>query len=227
MIDESKRKRKFVSKKKPLQENTQWDGVFFINEIEGKLQGGMIRRRGNFRCNCGNVFQSFIHSMKRSRNHSCGCVRKEAARKSTTKHGLTSTGEAAAWKSMVNRCHNPKNSQYHNYGARGIAVCDRWRYSLDNFIEDMGKKPSPHLSLDRLENSKGYYKENCAWRTDTEQQRNTRWNRNITYKGVTKCMAEWCEILGLTYHTLKHRLDRGWDVEAALFTEKKHYTWIM
>lgn len=78
------------------------------------------------------------------------------------------------WKGMIGRCHNPNHSNYNNYGGRGIKVSDRWFTSIRYFIEDMGDKPSSKHSIERIDNNKGYYKDNCRWATSVEQSRNKR-----------------------------------------------------
>lgn len=121
------------------------------------------------------------------------------------------------WYDMNQRCTNPKCASYKNYGARGIKVCAEWRESFDAFLRDMGYRPEG-LTLDRLDNSDGYHKENCAWRTMKEQLRNTRRNTLLTLNGVTHCLAEWVEVTGIPRKQLSNRLRRGWSVERALTT---------
>lgn len=119
-----------------------------------------------------------------------------------------------AWDSMLQRCTNENQKHYNNYGGRGIGVCDRWLL-FKNFIEDMGLRPFG-LSLDRIDNSKGYYKENCRWADKKTQQRNMRTNHLITFQGQTKTLAEWAEIKKMGYSTLQTRLWRGWTIERAM-----------
>lgn len=97
------------------------------------------------------------------------------------KHPLYNT-----WRKMKARCYNPKEINYHNYGAKGITVCDAWKASFVSFLSDMGEKPTPSHTLDRIENNKGYYKENCRWATPSEQNYNQamRPNRKGRHSGV-------------------------------------------
>lgn len=102
------------------------------------------------------------------------------------KHGLNKVSEFRIWQGMIRRCYDSNNSAYHYYGGRGITVCPEWRDSYENFIEDMGPRPSPDLSLDRIDNEKGYSKENCRWATGEQQalNRSKRKNTASQYRGV-------------------------------------------
>ena len=116
---------------------------------------------------------------------------------------------------MLHRCYNPKDPRYSSYGGRGISVCERW-YKLINFVADMGERPVD-TTLDRVDNSGGYNKDNCRWATGKEQQRNMRNNVLLTYNGVSKTLPQWAEELGINISTLSKRLGRGgWPVEEAL-----------
>jgi len=96
------------------------------------------------------------------------------------KHGLTNTSEFKAWSSMKERCLCKTNKAYKNYGERGISICKEWVDSFENFLKDMGKKPSREYSLDRINNNKSYTPENCRWATNTQQNRNKRTTTNIS-----------------------------------------------
>ena len=118
---------------------------------------------------------------------SCGCYQKEVVKKTMTTHGYNSNGvissEYKSWHSMLQRITNPKNDEYQNYGGRGLTVCEEWK-KFENFIKDMGNKPTPNHSIDRIDNAKGYYKENCKWSTKFEQAQNkqvTKRNTNGWY----------------------------------------------
>lgn len=123
--------------------------------------------------------------------------------------------EYTIWGEMKARCLN-KNRE--NYGGRGITVCSRW-LRFEEFIKDMGTRPSKNHSIDRIDNDKGYFKENCKWATWKEQSRNKRNNVNITYQGKTQCLPDWAEELGISKSTLQSRINRSnWPIERAFTT---------
>lgn len=146
---------------------------------------------------------------------------------------FTYSVERAAWRNMIHRCTQPKNKAYSNYGGRGISVCDAWLNSFDAFLRDVGPKPSPELSLDRLDNDKGYEPGNCAWRTRAEQQANRRsrsgvaiYNRKgglrvLTHNGVTLRPTEWAEITGLSTTTIHQRIREGLPPDEVLSKERR------
>lgn len=125
------------------------------------------------------------------------------------------------WSDMKHRCSNKNNHAYKDYGQRGIGVCDRWLNSYESFIEDMGLKPDKH-TLDRIDVNSGYGPDNCRWATYKTQARNTRANRLVTFRGITKTLVAWAEDLNIPRTTLSNRLIRfGWSVEKALTTPTK------
>ncbi len=139
-----------------------------------------------------------------------------------SKHGHTSrvdgaSPEYSAWAHMIQRCINPACDEFKNYGARGIGVDAHWR-EFPQFLADMGRRPSPRHSIERIDNNQGYSKENCKWATMAEQARNTRRNRPITFQGRTQLMIDWVAELGKPKSTLTMRLRRGWSVERAFTT---------
>jgi hypothetical protein len=117
---------------------------------------------------------------------------------------------------MVARCLNPGNASFKSYGAVGITVCERWLNSFENFLADMGPRPSKDHSIDRIKRELGYAPGNCRWATRVEQNRNKINNRLITYNGETLTHAEWSYRLGLHPDTVGQRLRNGWTVERAL-----------
>lgn len=176
-------------------------------------------------CDCGVRRIVFGFSLRSGATRSCGCLGAELTVQRQMKHGDGRRGakipEYTAWEDMIDRCHNPNCRNYRYYGARGISVCDRWRSSYENFLSDMGRRPSPQHSIDRKNVNDNYEPLNCRWATRKEQSRNTRANRLLTYGGETHCLAEWAELVGIVTTTLKKRLDSGWTMEQALTTPVK------
>jgi hypothetical protein len=114
------------------------------------------------------------------------------------------------WAHILGRCNNPTDRDYKNYGGRGISVCQRW-HSFENFLADMGE-PSPHLTIERIDNNKGYYKSNCLWATHAEQHRNTR--RTIIIDGL--CLKDYCAKHHLPYEGMQARIRRGMSPQEAV-----------
>jgi hypothetical protein len=139
-------------------------------------------------------------------------------------HGLTRKGRRApehyVWHGMIDRCTRENHPAWCNYGGRGILVCERWRH-FRFFLEDMGRRPSPNHTLDRIDNSKGYGPGNCRWATRLEQHRNERRNVNLTFLGRTQCVAAWAEEVGLHRNTILRRIKRGWSIEDAISKANK------
>lgn len=136
------------------------------------------------------------------------------------KHGEnTSSKEYSAWSSLRRRCGGKtRDSDKKYYKHKGIKVCDRWRDYL-NFLEDMGRAPSDKHSLDRIDNSKGYSKENCRWATHLQQMQNTDANNYVSYNGKTQSVAAWARELKIAYWVLSDRVGKlGWSVEKAFMT---------
>lgn len=200
-------------------------GELAIGFIYGRLELIKFIERKNrddfylCRCECGNEKIIRLNSLKSGNTVSCGCFHKQQASESNKTHGLTKTKTYRTWYSMKQRCFNINDTRYSDYGGRGITVCDRWKESFENFLEDMGKCPSRQHSIDRIDNDKGYYPENCRWATLKEQSRNKRVNRLIEYKGKTQCLTAWAEELNIKRETLSRRLNQlKWSVEKAFTT---------
>lgn len=121
-----------------------------------------------------------------------------------------------AYRAMILRCHDPNNSYYYNYGARGITVCEKWRRSIYDFLSDMGEPPSLYHSLDRIDNNGNYEPSNCRWANWSEQSRNRRSNREITLNGETMCLQDWSKRLGVPISTISRRLSKGLPLEVVL-----------
>lgn len=171
-------------------------------------------------CDCGKYKEIVGSKLKTGNTKSCGCLKTERLKKFNTKHKSSNLKIYRVWRAMKERCYNPKNKRYKNYGERGIKVCDEWldkENGSSNFISwalENGYKKG--LSIDRINVNGNYEPLNCRWITMKEQGRNTTKNRIITYKGESKCLTEWSEITGINISTLSWRLHKGWNVERIL-----------
>jgi hypothetical protein len=168
------------------------------------------------RCRCG--LEKPVTSSNLISGYSTKCTR--CAR---TRHGLSESPEWCAWKAMLSRCScdGGNDDRRRRYAGRGITVCERWR-TFENFLEDMGPKPSPTHSIDRIDNNGNYEPGNCRWATPKQQSRNTCANHLVTCNGRTMCLAEWSEETGIGFVTLYCRLVRhGWSPERAMTTPVK------
>ncbi len=167
-------------------------------------------------CDCGNITYTqkwdLLRKDKRQKK-SCGCLTYSNPLRNKHKH------EYISWQHLKDRCNNENNHAWKDYGGRGITVCDAWKDSFTAFFEDMGTKPSPKHSIDRIDVDKGYYKENCRWTTMKVQQNNKSNNALIEYNGKTQSLSLWCEELNLVYQTIYGQLSRGYTVEQA-FTKQ-------
>ena len=178
--------------------------VTVIKRVGTEKHGGII---WNCSCSCGNSFNVVGDSLKRGLTKSCGCYRKENTSKMSKKHGLKKHPLYNLWVGIRARCNNQKHKSYKNYGGRGIKICERWN-NFESFISDMGDRPSPEHSIDRINNNGDYCPENCKWSTQKEQGRNMRKNVIINYNGKDYCISALAEHLGLKVGTLRYRLQK-------------------
>lgn len=167
-------------------------------------------------CDCGNKTVQAGISLRNGVVVSCGCYHAEVTAKINYKHGHSQKGIYRTYREMVKRCTNPAHIDWHNYGGRGIKVCQRWLDGLANFIQDMEPTWKEGLSIERRDNSGDYSLENCYWATQKQQNNNKRDNRLVEYNGRTQTMTQWAEERGMSCQALKSRLDKGWSVEEAL-----------
>lgn len=124
-------------------------------------------------------------------------------------HGLSRTADYRVWTGMKSRCNNPNHQHYESYGGRGIKVCDSWQHSYTAFLRDMGPRP-PGMTIERVDNDKGYSIENCIWADRRTQQSNRRMKRLLTVGEETCNLTEWSRRTGISFQTLKARMDAGW-----------------
>lgn len=163
-------------------------------------------------CQCGSVVSVRVGSLSSGHTRSCGCLHKESAAKqaiaigkANTRHGMTHTVEYDTWHGIRLRCQCQTQPAYPNYGGRGVKVCERWQV-FENFLEDMGPRPSSKHSIDRIDTNGDYCPENCRWATWKEQQRNRSNNVKFLYEGQMRTIAELAEIAGIPMYRLWCRL---------------------
>lgn len=169
------------------------------------------------RCDCG-VEKFFMGPALRSNNvASCGCIMQElrATGGANKKHGASHSQEYLTWSRMISRCTHSYDISYPLYGGRGISISARW-HKFENFLHDMGYKPSPDHSLDRIDSNGNYEAANCRWATSKQQARNRTNNATILYLGIAYCRTELAEKFGINACTLSDRLKRGWPIDLAL-----------
>ena len=178
---------------------------------------GKQRRKFLCKCDCGTEKEIKLTHLLNAKTASCGCLQREAIKKiggwnKTT--GLSTSRTYDIWSGMRSRCDNPKNHAYHLYGAKGINYCKKWS-SFEGFLEDMGESPSG-LTLDRVDGTRGYCKENCRWADWYTQANNKCNNRIINYKGVDYTLAQLSRKVKMKKETLQARLRRGWSIEESV-----------
>lgn len=199
----------------PAQTGQRFGRLTFIRKDIARNGRAMWR----LKCDCGKEIVARASHVKAHETKSCGCFSIESSRIRAKKHGHAwpHSPEYNSWHQAKMRCRNPKDPNYVRYGGRGITFCKRWE-SFENFLADMGLKPSPEYSIERIDNSKGYEPDNCKWASSTEQANNRRSNRVITFNGRSKTLAQWARHTGIRWGVLWRRLDLGWSVGKTLFT---------
>ena len=165
-----------------------------------------------FVCDCGNKKSAAGWAVHGGKIKSCGCLRKDVLSLPRT-HGESKRGmhsfEYKCWREMIHRCNSKDPHKVKHYSGRGITVCERWK-KYSNFLEDMGRAPGEGYSVDRKDNDKGYFKENCRWATWIEQARNKRNSVKISYNGKKMGPDELSEIIMIPACTIRYRKQRKW-----------------
>lgn len=175
------------------------------------------------KCECGNNIIVERHNLTSGNSKSCGCYNHDKIMERCYKHNGCKEKLYCVYRGMLQRCNCKSHKYYKNYGGRGIKVCDEWKdyTSFRKWSINNGYKIG--LSIDRIDNNKGYSPDNCRWTTPTIQARNTRRSRFIEFNGEKLTMIEWSERTGVPSGTLWLRLKNGWDVDRALSTPVNKY----
>lgn len=177
------------------------------------------------KCDCGKTTIVSTSNLKAGRIKSCGCFKLDKLIELSTTHNQRHTFLYEVWKAIRQRCNNPKHASYHNYGGRGIAVCDEWNKSFQAFYDwsyangystENQKDEKLKLTIDRINNDGNYEPSNCRWVDRKTQSRNMRTTKFITFKGQTKSVSEWCELYGINRNSFDVRIKGGWSIEDAL-----------
>lgn len=175
-----------------------------------------------FRCDCGAELVARTGNVRNGSTQSCGCLLERVAGMHTLSHGMKGSPEYDIWCGMKQRCGYEKHEHFAEYGGRGIKICERWLHSFENFLADMGRRPSTKHTLDRKDNDLDYGPENCCWATRKDQSRNQRRTIMVMYGGREMPLAEAAELAGIRYLKVWIRIKRlGWSVERALSTPIK------
>jgi hypothetical protein len=193
---------------------------------ENKVEpSGAIRAQWRCVCDCGNGVTVTGHALAKGNTRSCGCLFRETRRGKLT-HGKARGAEHRAWVGMKQRCLNPKHTSFVNYGGRGITVHPAWADDFEAFYQAVGEMPAPRMTLERIDNEKGYEPGNVRWATWLEQASNRRTNvtgnytgaSTVEFQGQERTVAEWSTIVGIGLPVVRKRLNTGWSVERALST---------
>lgn len=167
-------------------------------------------------CSCGLFAIVSGKGLRSGNTKSCGCWNQVAARQRMWRHGNCRTQMYGIWSNIISRTENPNVKSFQDYGERGITMCRRWRNSFEDFSADVGDRPTPKHTLERIDNNGNYEPDNVKWALPLEQANNKRNNRMLTFQGRTQSLAMWCRELHLNYDRIKSRLHRGMSVENAL-----------
>jgi hypothetical protein len=193
-------------------------GMLTAIKRDGVSNGGVVIWL--CKCDCGNETHVYGSHLRNGHTISCGCYNREFNQKtlfqrSVITHHMSGTRPYKIWFGIIKRCNNPKSKSYVKYGARGIAVCDKW-LTFEGFWEDMQEGYSDDLSIDRINVNGNYNKINCRWATNKEQCNNRRNNVIIDYGGEKYTLIQLSEKYKIQYDVLRYRLIHKWPIEKAL-----------
>ncbi len=203
-------------------------GRLVVTECLGQQEKTGRRILWKCKCDCGNEIVARSDCLRRGVTKSCGCYSRDVHSEQLKKQAVTHKGSNdrlyRIWSGMRSRCGNETHSSYHNYGARGIMVCEEWEHSypafkkwaIENGYDENAKRGD--CTLDRIDVNGNYCPENCRFISNAEQCNNTRRNHLVTLNGETKTFTQWLNEIGIERSTVYGRIDRGWPIYEAFFT---------
>lgn len=171
-----------------------------------------------FRCSCGAECEKDGYSVRSGKVKACTACGLARSRAASITHGKTNSVEYRIWTGMLTRCYNKSARAYADYGRRGISVCESWRHDFDAFLHDMGHRPSPQHSIDRIDNDGNYQPSNCRWATREQQAQNKRTSIRIEIDGQCKTVDEWANESGQSAASIYQRYRSGLRGAAVLKT---------
>lgn len=210
-----------MTQNKVLSQGQKFNRLTFV-EHSGLNKHGA--KTAVFKCDCGNEKIFILNNVINGRTTSCGCFRKEYVSKERPgfKHGLAKTPIYDTWQSMMKRCYKTSNKNYHQYGGRGIRVCDEWHDPRVFQTWAVANGYGNGLQLDRINTNGNYEPSNCRFVTSKENNNNRRDNHVIDFRGQSKTLQQWADEIGVETATLRARLGRlNWTIEKALTTPPK------
>ena len=193
-------------KRHSIQNGRIFTRLTIVSEVETTY-----KRQFKCSCSCGKITVVALGDLISGKTKSCGCLTRSVVGERRATHRKSKTKLHMVWSSMKSRCLNTNNKSFRNYGGRGVTVCKRWIDSFENFEKDMGQKPSPSHTLERIQNNKGYSPSNCKWATPKEQMNNIRKNVFLTMNGETLSAMEWSKRTGFSRDVIRRRKKLGWD----------------
>lgn len=202
-------------------------GKLTVLRLLGRNRNGKVKWMA--KCDCGNEVPVEGFYLRNGHTVSCGCKQAEKNHELRYIHGMSQTNEHSIYRKMIDRCHRPTETSYPFYGAKGITVCDRWRFGEDGlngfqcFYQDIGKRPSLMHTLDRIKNLQGYRPGNVRWATRKEQARNTSRTRKFMWDGKMTALSDICDQEGVSRSTVYARIRMGWSIVDAVRKTVKKY----